>query len=301
MQRNFDPIAYIQQVGQELVAAFQTAGLATTPGLVGSARETPVRNKLQQLLPRGMGVGSGCVVDSFGNTSRQMDVVLFEQDICPVYSINDDPQTTYYPCEGVIAVGEIKTAANSDTLEDIFRKIASVKKLRRFAQPSSPEHATGMDDYVAFRRYGSLITAATPKPGDYNQDTHTSDQIHGFALAGRLDVSQETLCKGFVRMATETGHALSPNLMVSLDGTVVCPISIPADRHNPTIIQSLRDANAIYCVGKPNQSFPFLLARLQTMYATGRTVNPAAFNRYIATDGIETLPNGGTSLWLPAD
>ena len=53
MARSFDPVAYTIQVGQELVAAFQMAGFATTPGLVGSAREVPVREKLMKLLPRG--------------------------------------------------------------------------------------------------------------------------------------------------------------------------------------------------------------------------------------------------------
>ena len=53
MARSFDPVAYTIQVGQELVAAFQMAGFATTPGLVGSAREVPVREKLMKLLPGG--------------------------------------------------------------------------------------------------------------------------------------------------------------------------------------------------------------------------------------------------------
>ena len=65
----------------ELVSAFQVAGFATTPGKIGSAREVPVRKKIMQILPRGVGVGSGCVIDSYGNTSRQIDVVLYEKDL----------------------------------------------------------------------------------------------------------------------------------------------------------------------------------------------------------------------------
>ena len=100
-----------------------------------------------------------------------MDVVLFENEICPEFAINNDPASTYYPCEGVIAVGEIKTAIDSRELEDIFKKVQSVKELRRFVRPS-PSGTPRMEDYVAFRKYGSLISAATPKPGDYNQDMH---------------------------------------------------------------------------------------------------------------------------------
>ena len=116
MEENFDPIAYANLVGKELVLLFDKAGLGTTSVLVGSAREHPVRVKLEHILPSGIGVGSGCVVDSYGNTSKQMDVVLYEKNICPAYFINDTPETAYYPCEAVVAVGEIKSSLQSREL-----------------------------------------------------------------------------------------------------------------------------------------------------------------------------------------
>ena len=225
MARSFDPIAYVTQVGQELVSTFEVAGFATTPGQIGSAREVPVRRKLMQLLPGGVGVGSGCVIDSYGNTSSQMDVVLYEREICPIFAINNDPASTYYPCEGVIAVGEVKTAIDSRELEDIFKKIKSVKELRRFAR-LSPGGRPGMEDYVAFRKYGSPLSGVTLNPGNYNQDMHPSDQIYGFALGGRLDLSIKTLSEKFANLSVVTGYGLSPNLLVTLDGSVLCPVSI---------------------------------------------------------------------------
>ena len=81
-----------------------------------------------------------------------MDIVLYEKDFCPVYSVNRDPSTTYYPCEGVIAVGEIKSRITSEELEDIFNKIASVKRLRRYTRlledPLSNE--LGLEDTFSF-------------------------------------------------------------------------------------------------------------------------------------------------------
>ena len=168
MPKPFDPVGYIVSVGQELVSAFETAGHATTPGQIGSAREVPVRDKLMHLLPHGVAVGSGCVIDSFGNTSRQMDVVLYEKDICPVFAINDDPASTYYPCEGVIAVGEVKSALGSAELEDTFRKIESAKTLRRYARRSL-SGLSGVEDSVAFRKYGSPLGTVGTKSQEYNQ------------------------------------------------------------------------------------------------------------------------------------
>ena len=164
----------------------------------------------------------------------------------------------------------------------------------------SPSGRPGMADYVAFRKYGSLNSAATPKPGDYNQDIHPSDQIYGFSLVGRLNLAHETLCNKFIELAIATGYALSPNVMVSLDGSVLCPLSMPPDRHNPSITVSAQEANSIYAVVHPNRSFPFLLARLQAMYTTGRTVDAHAFDRYFAEEGILTLPSDGIVKPLPS-
>ena len=147
MRKSFDAASYVKTIGDELVRAFETARQATTPGLVGDAMETPVRERLEQVLPQGIGVGSGCVMDTQGNTSRQLDVVLYERGICPVFCVNKSPETTYYPCEGVLAVGEVKSAIDKEKLGDAFAKIASVKAMKR-AFP------TGRVDYVHGRPYG---------------------------------------------------------------------------------------------------------------------------------------------------
>jgi len=125
---------YVQTLAQELIEGFERAGKATTPGLVGSAREKAVRKKLEQLFPQAVGVATGCVIDVENRASRQTDIIIYEKDICPVFSINDTPETTYFPCESVIAVGEVKSTLGTSELLDSFRKIESVKRLRRFGK-----------------------------------------------------------------------------------------------------------------------------------------------------------------------
>ena len=142
MSRTFDPDAFIRRIGERLVDEFKDAKAGTTPSTVGSAAEQPVRDQLEQVLPRGLGVGEGFVIDNYDGTSRQQDVVVYERDICPVFSVNRTAQTTYYPCEGVIAVGEIKSRLDGDSLEDAFRKVASAKELRRYdvTEPDAASH-----------------------------------------------------------------------------------------------------------------------------------------------------------------
>ena len=83
MKDMFDPDAFIQRIGCRLVEEFEIARNATSPSTVGAAMEQPVRKQLEQILPRGIGVGTGFVIDMYGETSRQNDIVLYGKNICP--------------------------------------------------------------------------------------------------------------------------------------------------------------------------------------------------------------------------
>ncbi len=295
MEETFDSIEYANSVGKELVDAFGSANKATTPGLVGGAKETTTRNKLEQLLPPGIGVGSGCVIDSYGKTSRQMDVVIFEKHICPVYCINEAPETTYYPCEGVIAVGEIKSSLTSKQLADIFEKLASVKVLKRFSTPRAEmtlQHEVG----IPYRNYGTTATVTQRRLWfpDYSQKDYPQDQIYGFALADRLKLKPETLCKKFIEHAMEIGAPSSPNLIVSLDKGVLCPNSPSAKAEEESILHiSLAEASGICHVNKEDENFRYLISMIYRIYHHGRTVPTSAFERYFDPEGKLRLPENG--------
>ena len=297
MEKTFDPIAYANSVGKDLVSAFENAGLATTPGLVGDAREKAARDKLEHILPSGIGVGSGCVIDSYRKTSRQMDVVLYEKNICPVYSINDVPETTYYPCEGVVAVGEIKSSLNSDELEDIFRKIECVKQLKRFSVETPMPIRVG-ELRFPYRHYGTTGPTTCGNPGtDYNQVGNSLDQIFGFALAGKLKLKPQTFCEKFVDHANEMEPILTPNLIVTLDQGILCPDTPPEKYEEGQLKISLQEATGIYHVDKGDENFRFLLSMIYLVYNYGRTVPVSAFGRYFDQEGVLMLPEGG--IYIP--
>ena len=291
MRRNFDPVDYAIDVGRDLIANFARAGKATSPGLIGSAREAPTRKRLEHLLPAGIAVGSGCVIDSHGATSRQMDIVLYEKHLCPEYQVNDDPATAYYPCEGVIAVGEIKSRMASRDLEDTFAKIASVKKLRRFARATTDELDLG--PYVPYRKYGSSTSFSCTLDEQFDQDVKPFDQVFGFALAGTLALQPETFCTKYAELALLHERTLSPNLIVTLDDNqVLTPLRMSQDRQW-TIGISAHKSDSICCVTRPDGGFQFLLARIYNVYRRGRTVEKIAFDRYFARGGRLTLSING--------
>lgn len=299
MEENFDPIAYANLVGKDLVLSFDKAGLGTTAGLVGSAKEHPVRTRLEHILPAGIAVGSGCVIDSYGETSRQMDVVLYEKNICPIYSINDAPETTYYPCEGVVAVGEIKSSLDSDELEDIFLKMESVKRLKRFSIETPHPIRVG-ELRFPYRHYGTTGPTTRDNPGtDYNQEGNSLDQIYGFALAGKLKLNPQTLCEKFVNRARAVELNLTPNLIVTLDRGILCADTPPKNCEKGELKISLQDAIGVYHVDKGDENFRFLLSMIYLVYNYGRTVPGLAFGRYFDHEGVLMLPEGG--IYMPIE
>ena len=220
---HFDAPDFISRLGHSLIREFEEARKATTPPLIGEAIETPVRKRLQQVLPRGIAVGSGCVIDTYGNCSRQQDVVLYEQGICPVFSINDTPQSTYYPCEGVMAVIEVKSSLASVELEDAFEKIASVKRLRRFDVYSS---GAG-DPHLEHRRYEGTQMANVVKFSDAKEMERLGlNQVFGAVLTERLRVSSDTFHARFTEFVRSFGDEYSPNLVEILDGGTLLPCSV---------------------------------------------------------------------------
>lgn len=293
MARSFDSVSYTLDVGRELVSAFESASRATTPGLIGGSRELPVRRKLKHLLPEGVGIGSGCVIDSFGGTSKQQDVVLYEQALCPVFSINETPETTYYPCEGVIAVGEVKSNVTAKELSDIFGKVRSVKELKRYARKS--KSALGGEESVCFREYGNKGAIQGTLEEEFDQIKKPTDQIFGFAVAGSLGLSEETFCRKFSDLTSKTDDSVAVNLITFLDGRVVVPlVSDP----KPTMTLSQQGADGFYLANKGDEAFQFLLSRLYSVYRRGRTVQVSAFERYITREGVANLPMNGTYIKL---
>ncbi len=285
MKKNFDAPAYITRIGERLVNSFQEARQATTPGLVGGAMEVPVREQLEQILPRGIAVGSGCVIDSDGNTSRQIDVILYERDICPVFCVNNTPETTYYPCEGVIAIGEIKSLLNSKELADSFAKIASVKRLRRYITTANPESLPDGTRVVDYRFYGSKMGPAISTIGAFDQDGNEYSQIFGFVLSGKLGLTPQTLLARFVELVSETGDTLSPNVVVTLNEGFLYPYS---KEKSETRFSAQTASDFVY--SENNTGFRSLIGWIYHAYRSCNTSDFKAFDRYLIESDPPTYP-----------
>ena len=322
MDATFDADAYIRRIGERLVAQFTEARTATSPSTVGAAMEQPVRKQLEQILPRGIAVGSGFIIDSEGNTSRQTDVVLYERDICPVFSINETPETTYYPCEGVIAVGEVKSTLERQSLGDAFEKISSVKRLRRYAVHNFMPHPTKGTPMIAYRNYGDLRNHSGIVDVKEESEFRNKSQIFGFVVAGSNRLSVDTTNDAFLEFSKQASYSLSPNIVTVLEGGLLTWGKFK-DRHfqkhwndkSGTYGMTEKDDNQIrwepvilakdadsFCHSQESDPFRSLIRWIREVHRTGITSDSKAFDEYLrgptesAPVGRSYIPKSGVPL-----
>lgn len=274
MTRRFTGFDHLQSMARRLVYDFGEAAVAGHPGLIGDARETPARSQLQRVLPGNIGVGSGIVIDSFGGMSKQQDIVIFEKNLCPVFTINDTPEATYYPIEGVLAVGEVKSSLDKTKLDDAFSKVVSVKSLKRVVEAGEPGGLVHPPT-VPFRKYGSSVLTEGIEEQQYSTDK-SLDQVFGFVLAGNSALKPETLFDHAVDLANSTMPQFSPNTIVSLaDGH----ISWLNSTKNSLCRSAMEADTLVFCSGE-NGGFSWLVYLLRLYAEAGRTVSTRHYRKY---------------------
>jgi hypothetical protein len=118
------------------------------------------------------------VIDAHGSTSLQQDIVIYDNTVGTVFEVSS---IKYFPCESVIAVGEVKARMDSsDKLDDALNKIFSAKNLDR-SNSGRNELVTGP---------GISLDVLPFKPND-----NYRDQIFGFIFTGKSMQRDSTLRK----------------------------------------------------------------------------------------------------------
>jgi hypothetical protein len=283
---DFDPVQFVNRIGQRLVREFEDASEAGTPGLVGSAREHPARMQLVKLLPAFVSIGSGLLIDSYKGQSKQQDIVMFERDFCPVYSINDTPEATYFPIEGVIANGEVKSSVNKKVLFEALDNIRSAKLLRRYAHKTNEGFGPLLAEY---RKFGIPAPFAATPDDEFNQDLNFRDQIYSFILCNSFTHSPKAILNNLVEYQRLNGQEYMPNIIISLkDGFIQ-----GSDSNNNSLQSSLLPpSNSFSFVPAPHLCFAYLVNQLQQHVRAARTVPLQALDRYM-TSLNGSLPLGG--------
>jgi hypothetical protein len=103
------------------------------PGTKGDASENVWIDLLDTYLPKRYQAAKAHVVDSQGNFSQQIDVVVFDRQYSPfIFSYEGQ---TIIPAESVYAVFEAKQTADAALVTYAQEKVASVRRLQRTSLP----------------------------------------------------------------------------------------------------------------------------------------------------------------------
>jgi len=263
MEEKFDSKEYIRILGEELINDFIKAGKTTHTCAVGSGREKALMNKLKSILPHGIGVGSGFVIDSLGNTSSQCDLIIYEEEFALKFIINDDETYAYYNCESVIAVCEIKSDASLADIEDSFKKLKKIRELVRHKE-----------DDNRFRCYLSKLVVCGADSEKYEPKTKSTDQIFTFVLCKSL----KTPLSSIANKAKEIFETKDKyfNIIFPIEGKPITYI----DENVNCFTQSALNATALCELSDEDVGFNYFITKLLYQIEHGRSV-PLNTQRYI--------------------
>lgn len=264
MEETFVPQQYVKCLGKELVIEFEKAGIGTHPHAVGTAKELSVKEKLKNILPAGVGIGSGFVIDSFGNTTGQCDIIIYEENFALKFAINGDTSNAYYNCESVIAVGEVKSKAGTKEVKDAINKLQKVNQLIRYNKEADE-----------FRKYFSPITIQGTSVENKDE---TLDQIFTFFICQELNVNLDTIKVLMCEKCKKDREFV--NRIVDVDGRYICYAS---NKDNFYKTQLGRANSEIMFEIKNNEfAFNHFISNLIDFIIYSRTV-PLNYGRYLAT------------------
>jgi hypothetical protein len=204
-------------------------------------------------------------------------MTIYERDQCPIFSINDTPEATYIPCEGVVAIGEIKSTLTATDLKDSINKIKRVKELQRYS-----------NNKLCWRKYGSAMALEGAQSEIFDQINNSKDQIYGFILCQKFGLKIETLLEKYKELLNGIDDHLSPNMIISLEDGII----LFMDKNNKKTCENKVFADSIYFFKHPEGEFQYLLTKLNHVINTGRTTEVLPYERYILKN-TQTIPGNG--------
>ena len=106
-----------------------TRSVLCHPGAKGEASEANWIAMLEAHLPKRYSVDKAFVVDSFGECSEEIDIVIYDRQYTPI--LYNHSRQLFIPAESVYGVLKVKQTLNKTNIEYASAKAVSVRKLER--------------------------------------------------------------------------------------------------------------------------------------------------------------------------
>lgn len=113
---------------EKTIAAANSSGMLEHQGLKGRLREIVVEELIRPFLNPHIKTATGSIVDAYGNQSRQIDVILYDEQVTPPILFSEGEGVI--PCHSVVATIEVKSTLSRGELRNVVENARSVKLLR---------------------------------------------------------------------------------------------------------------------------------------------------------------------------
>lgn len=177
------------------------------PGEIGSDREETIRQFLRTHLPKRFSVSTGFAFDANGRVSQQLDIIISDSMLCAHFETAGGIR--FYPCESIVAVGQIKSSLTSRAeFRNALSNLESVKILDRSARGRAIDN-----------KFGEAI----------DQTSNHLHQIFTFLFVLGDSLAQDTIRQELMDHVLRSAPHLWPNIVFALDkylGTFCCDSGI---------------------------------------------------------------------------
>ena len=124
---------YVGLQSQLKAALISSRGVVDHPVTIGDGAEANWLEMLQDHLPHRYQAEKAFVIDSQGQQSEQIDIVIYDRQYTPeLYNVATQKVV---PAEGVYAVLEVKQTFDKGNVAYAGRKVSSVRRLTRTSAP----------------------------------------------------------------------------------------------------------------------------------------------------------------------
>ena len=119
---------------QEMLGKLQVGAISFVhPGTMGDNSEANWIDWFKNYLPKRYKVAKGIIIDSAGNQSHQIDLVIYDAQYS--YLVFNQGDSKLIPAESVYAIFEVKQDLNKTNIEYAGEKAKSVRSLYRTSAP----------------------------------------------------------------------------------------------------------------------------------------------------------------------
>jgi hypothetical protein len=216
----------LRNAAQRLEADFDDSQLFEHKGDRGEFRENIIHNFLRPFLQTCYGLGSGAVFAQNGQSSRQIDIIIYDTVFSNV--LFREMTTSLFPCESVYGTVEVKSSLNSEHLGISVENVASVKRL--------PRDASDMLDVTPLRRLpiGSGLTYDRSPRNPYLGVVFAYDGLTMETLMAQLDTYLKSDEYSITDMpdflfCLKRGYTVIRATQSNEKGISPAPLNVPAD------------------------------------------------------------------------